>query len=174
MLKKWILTCALLLPALSFASPPKMLTVERTVSIDAPATAVWEASKSFDGLPSWHPGFSKDEIVKGKNNTAGAVRQLTIKDGPSFTEQLTRFNEKSKSFSYKIVESPLPIVAYHSTFKVISTGKNTSKVVWTGHFKRKNTTDNPPKGEGDADVIQLITGVYDGGLNNLKSQLEAK
>lgn len=173
MLKKLLMTCAALLPALAFASSPKMLTVERTVTIDAPASKVWDASKSFDSLPSWHPGFSKDEIVKGKNNTKGAVRQLTIKDGPSFTEQLTRFNEKGKSFDYKIVESPLPITGYHSTFKVVSTGKNTSKVVWTGHFKRKNTSDNPPKGEGDDDVVQLITGVYDGGLNNLKSQLEA-
>src|SRR2546430_8944902 len=34
-----------------------------------------------------HPGFASDELVSGGNGKVGAVRKLTIKDGPTFTER---------------------------------------------------------------------------------------
>ena len=157
-------------PAL--AAPPKMLSVTEKVTINAPATKVWDAVKNYDALPSWHPGFAKDEIVKGENNKVGAVRQLTIKDGPTFTEELLAFSEKAKSYKYKIIESPLPIDAYSSTLTVKSVGKNKSQIVWNGTFKRKNADANPPEGESDAGVSKLIHGVYRGGLDNVKSMTE--
>ena len=174
MFRKVLGVVSLFMPLSVLAAAPAELTVERSIEINAPAKAVWSASRSFDALPSWHPGFAKDVIIKGQNNKVGAVRELTIKDGPSFTEELTAFDEKAKRYSYRIIDSPLPISNYKSTFKVVSTGKDTSKVVWMGTFKRKNQTDNPPDAESDAGVTKLITGVYDGGLSNLKSQLEKK
>src|SRR5580704_3856480 len=52
----------------ALADAPKTLHVTQTVAIKAPVSKVWDAIKNFDGLPSWHPAFSKDEIVKGTNN----------------------------------------------------------------------------------------------------------
>jgi mxaD protein len=45
-------------------------------------------------------------------------------------------------------------------------------VTWVGHFKRKNPADNPPEAESDTGAVNLIKGVYQGGLKNLKSMLE--
>jgi mxaD protein len=45
-------------------------------------------------------------------------------------------------------------------------------VAWSGTFRRKNAADNPPEAESDAGVIKLVTGVYRGGLDNLKKMLD--
>jgi mxaD protein len=163
-----------LLATVALADPPKPLHVSETVTINATPKQVWEAIKDFDGLAKWHPGFASDEIVSGGNNKVGTVRKLTIKDGPSFTEKLTSFDDAAHSFSYIIVESPLPITDYKSSV-VVAGGKKpgTANVVWSGTFKRKNPADNPPEAESDAGVKKLVRGVYRGGLDNLKKTLDA-
>jgi mxaD protein len=155
------------------AAAPKTLKVVETVEVKAPVSKVWATVKDFDSLDKWHPGFAKDEIVKGSNNKVGAVRSLTVKGGPTFTEQLLAFSEKSHSYKYKITdETALPIHNYSATITVKAGKDGMSVVSWSGSFKRKNTADNPPDAESDAGVIKFITGVYRGGLDNLKKMLE--
>src|SRR5580658_5576934 len=113
-----------------------------------------------------------DEIVSGGNGKVGSVRKLTIKDGPSFTEKLTAYDEAGHSYHYIIVDSPLPITDYKSKIMVLpGKGDGMTKVVWSGTFKRKNTSDNPPEAESDAGALKLVKGVYRGGLDNLKKML---
>jgi mxaD protein len=157
----------------ALGAPPGPLSVTETIEIKAPLAKVWAAIRDYDGLPSWHPGFAKDEIVKGTNNTPGAVRALTIKDGPTFTEELLAFSEKDHSYKYRIIESPLPLQDYVSTISLAPGKDGTTVVTWVGNFKRKNPADNPPEAESDAGAVKLITGVYKTGLENLKKQLES-
>jgi len=153
------------------ADPPKTLTVTKSVDIDAPVDRVWDAVKNFDSLNKWHPGFAADEITKGENNKPGAVRKLTVKDGPSFTEELLAFDAANHSYRYRIIESPLPLRDYSSRISVKPNAKGGSHVTWSGKFKRKSTSDNPPEAENDAAAVKLVTGVYEGGLANLKKTL---
>jgi mxaD protein len=155
-----------------FADPPKTLKVTKTVHINAPVDKVWDAVKNFDSLHKWHPGFAADEITKGENNKVGAVRKLTVKDGPSFTEELLAFDDAKHSYRYRIIESPLPLRDYVSRITVKPGTKGGTQVVWSGAFKRKSTSDSPPEGENDAAAIKLITSVYEGGLANLKKMLQ--
>jgi mxaD protein len=163
---------AILVAAATFqpacADPPKTLKVVKSVEIAAPVDKVWAAVKDFDALDKWHPGFAKDEIVKGTNNQPGAVRKLSIKDGPSFTEELLAMDDTTHSYRYRIVESPLPLQAYVSHISVKPGRNGGSHVTWSGTFKRKSNSDTPPDAESDAAAIKLINGVYDGGLANLK------
>jgi len=173
-MKNVLLAGALLALAVSgsaFADPPKTLKVVKSVDVAAPVDKVWATVKDFDGLNKWHPGFAKDEIVKGTNNQPGAVRALTIKDGPTFTEELLAFDEATHSFRYRIIDSPLPITSYVSHLSVKPGRNGGSHVTWSSTFKRKNTSDNPPEAESDAGAVKLISGVYDGGLGNLKKIL---
>jgi uncharacterized protein YndB with AHSA1/START domain len=164
---------ALAAPWAVWAEAPKALHVVETVEIKAPESKVWAAIKDFDSLNSWHPAFAKDEIIKGTNNQPGAVRQLTVKDGPTFTEQLLRFSPKTLSYRYKIIDpSPLPIRLYESTIAVTAGPGGTTVVTWSGRFKRKNVSATPPEAESDDGVTKFITGVYRGGLDNLKKMLE--
>jgi mxaD protein len=153
------------------ADPPKTLHVVKSVDVPASVDKAWATVKDFDSLNKWHPGFSKDELIKGTNNQPGAQRKLTIKDGPSFTEELLAFDESTHSFRYRIIESPLPITSYVSHISVKPGANGGSHITWSGSFKRKNTADNPPDAESDAGAIKLITGVYEGGLNNAKKML---
>jgi mxaD protein len=152
----------------AFADPPKTLKVVESVNIAAPVDKVWAAVKDFDSLNKWHPGFAKDEIQKGENNEPGAVRKLTIKDGPSFTEELLAFDDAKHTYKYRIIESPLPVRDYVSHMTVSPGAKGGSHVIWSATFKRKSTSATPPDAENDDAAVKLITGVYDGGLANLK------
>jgi mxaD protein len=154
------------------AAPP--LTASKTITIDAPAAKVWQAAKDFDGLNKWHPAVATDEIVEGKNNTAGAVRLLTLKNGGTIKEKLLAFDAAGRSFKYAILEGVLPVSDYTSTFAVKSLGKGKSSVTWSGRFKRKNVGENPGDKENDKTAVDTMDGVYQSGLDNLKKMVEAQ
>lgn len=154
------------------AAPP--LTASKTITIDAPAAKVWQAAKDFDGLNKWHPAVATDEIVEGKNNTAGAVRLLTLKNGGTIKEKLLAFDAAGRSFKYAILEGVLPVSDYTSTFAVKSLGKGKSSVTWSGRFKRKNVGENPGDQENDKTAVDTMDGVYQSGLDNLKKMVEAQ
>jgi len=173
--KKTLAAIALLAVAVAasaaFADPPKTLKVVKSVDIAAPVDKVWDTVKDFDSLNKWHPGFAQDELQKGKNNEPGAVRKLTVKDGPSFTEELLAFDAAKHTYKYRIIESPLPLRNYVSHITVSPGPKGGSHVTWSGTFKRKSTSETPPEAENDDAAVKLVTGVYEGGLANLKKML---
>lgn len=141
-----------------------------SVDFAVPADKVWNYLRDFDSLPKWHPAFSGDMIISGENNVVGVVRTLTIKDGPSFDEELLTMDNEARSFSYRVIDpNPLPLEEYVSTFKVISTGDKSSAVIWSSSYTNK--ADSKMK---DADLIKFINGVYHAGLENAKALLQRK
>ncbi|HYL03387.1 MAG TPA: SRPBCC family protein [Steroidobacteraceae bacterium] len=156
----------------AWADPPKPLHVSESVEVKASLDKVWDTVKNFDGLDKWHPGIASDELVSGKNNEPGAVRKLTVKGGPVVVEKLLTFDDAHHSYRYRIVESPLPVAHYTGTVSVRAGKGGMTKVTWSGSFKRKNTSDNPPESENDEAAVKLIKGVYRGGLDNLKKMFE--
>ena len=157
----------------AFAAAP-WLHVSQTVDIQASAGKVWDAAKNFDQLNTWLPPVAKDEIVAGQNNTVGAVRLLTLKDGGTVKEKLLAYTPSSRTFRYQIVESVLPVSHYTSIFVVKSRGKGQSTVTWSGRFKRKNLGPSPGDNENDKAATDAITVVYQGGLSTLKKNVEGQ
>jgi mxaD protein len=157
----------------ALAAAPQ-LRVVKTISIDASASKVWKAVQDFNGLNTWHPAVATDEIVEGTNNTVGAVRLLTLKGGGTIKEKLLAFNPAARSFKYAILEGVIPVSHYTSTLVVRSAGKGKSSVTWSGRFKRKNVGDNPADSENDKSAVDAVSGVYQGGLDNLKKIAEAQ
>jgi mxaD protein len=159
--------------SLCFAAAP-VLSVTKSATINAPVEKVWDAIKDFNGLNTWHPAVDTDKIVEGTNNQVGAVRLLTLKGGGTIKEKLLQFNPATHSFKYAILEGVLPVSSYTSTVVVKAAGEGKSEVTWSGQFKRKNVADNPADNENDKTATDTIGGVYQGGLDNVKKQLEAK
>jgi mxaD protein len=157
----------------AFAAAP-WLHVSQTVDIQASAGKVWDAAKNFDQLNTWLPPVAKDEIVAGQNNTVGAVRLLTLKDGGTVKEKLLVYTPSARTFRYQIVESVLPVSHYTSVFIVKSRGKGKSTVTWSGRFKRKNLGPSPGDNENDKAATDAITGVYQAGLSTLKKNVEGQ
>ncbi len=169
-----LLGLLMLAPCVTRADDRALLVVAEMIEIDAKPAEVWNFVKRFDGLVEWHPAFASSVIVKGQDGKLGAVRALTIKDGPTFTEELLAISDASMAFTYSIIESPLPLDRYQSTMTVKPNGSGGSTVTWVGTFVRKNPRDNPGEGETDAAMVGLITGAYAGGLQNLKKILESR
>jgi mxaD protein len=155
------------------AAERPMLVVIEMIDINAKPDQVWRLLGRFDGLKDWHPLFSGSDIISGRDGKVGAVRKLTIKDGPSFTEELVALDVANRSLTYDIIESPLPLTDYLSSVGVKANANGGSTVIWVGQFRRKNGLDNPPEGETDAAMVGLISGAYRGGLVNLKQIVEA-
>ena len=141
----------------------KEVSVSERVDVAASPAKTWDTIKDFDGWQAWHPAFASTEITQGLGNTQGTVRVLTAKDGARFTEELVAFSPTSRTYRYRIIESPAPISDYVSTLKV-KPHKDGSTVVWSSHFKV-----NP--GTPDADAKKAISGIYRVGLDHLAAVL---
>lgn len=154
---------SLVLAAISHgALAAEPLYVVKSVELNQPVDVVWNKVSNFSDLGAWHPAVAKTEIVAGKNNHVGAKRVLTLQDGGKVNETLTAYQAKKHTYAYKITDSVLPVNDYVSTISVHSNGAGKSVVVWESHFLAKSPADD--KAASDA-----IKGVYDGGLNQLKT-----
>jgi len=168
-MKKLIKLALASFAALSFSAHAEgVLNSYVSMNIDAPASMIWDVVKDFDGLDTWHPVFSGADIKSGTNNMIGAVRTLTIKDGPSFDEQLLVWDNIGRSFTYAVIDpAPLPVKAYQSTMTVIQLSPGVSNVTWTSSY------ENNSNGEmTDDQVIEFINGVYKAGLDVVRDMVQ--
>lgn len=152
----------------AFAGDAKKLSAHEEVTINAPAEKVWSTVSNFNDLGAWHPAVKKTEIVSGTNNKVGAERLLTLQDDGTIKEKLLAYSAKKHSFKYSIIEGVLPVSNYVSTVSVKPQGKDKTLVVWSGTFKRKDTSATPAAGQDDETAVKTMTGVYRAGLDNLK------
>lgn len=158
----------------AWAHGPSRQKVELSMDIAAPADKVWARVANFQDM-SWHPVVARSEGEGG--NAVGAKRVLTLKaDGdPTITEQLTRYNAEGMTYSYKITEvnvKVLPVTNYTSHLTVTADGEGKSKVQWRGAFYRGFPNNDPPPELSDQAAIDAVTGVYKGGLEALKAEME--
>ena len=158
----------------AFAAGAPVLKVSKSITIDASAAKVWEQTKDFSSLNTWHPAIASDKIVEGTDNKVGAVRLLTLKGGGTIKEKLLAHNDARRTFKYSILEGVLPVSNYTSTFSVVPTGKNKSKATWSGSFQRKDTGPKPADNANDKTATDTMSGVYQAGLDNLKKIAEGK
>lgn len=161
-----VLACLALLPFAVRADG--VLNSYHSITIKAPIDKVWNAVKDFDSLHKWHPVFSNDVIKSGSNNVVGAVRTLTIKDGPSFDETLLSWDVAKRRYTYNVIDpNPLPLKNYVSTMEVLQVGPGVAGIVWTSSYQ--NNSGGKMK---DEEVIAFLNGAYKAGLDAVKSALE--
>ena len=170
-MKKAILgTLCLLFTTSLPAAAQGVLNSHESIEIRAAIWKVWDAVKDFDGLSNWHPMFSGSEIKSGENAEVGTIRTMTVKDGPSFDEELLSFDALDKKFGYRIIDpAPLPVSGYEATFQVTEGRRGYSLILWTSTYK--NSTDGKMT---DEEVIGFINNAFRVGLENLKSMLETQ
>ena len=135
-------------------------SVTERVELSTAPAKTWDTIKDFKGWQAWHPAFAGTVITKGEGNAKGSVRELTTKDGAKFIEELEMHDAASRTYQYRIIESPLPITGYVSTLQVKPGHNGGSTVVWSSHFGVKS-------GASDDEMKKTIAGVYRAGLDNL-------
>ena len=151
--------------------PTRQKSVER-ITINAPPSVVWAKLKNFDALKDWHPAVAESPADKG--NSVGSVRRLKLKGGGDLTETLESHDDAKMKYSYRAKDGgALPVSNYTSTISVSGEG-NQSVVEWRGAFYRAYQNNDPPPEQNDDAAVKAITGVYKGGLENLKKYVEGK
>lgn len=133
------------------------LALEAHVSKDTAGSAsgVWAAIGDFCGIGSWHPAVASCELSEKDGAT---MRTLTLKDGGKILEKQTAFDAGAMSYSYEIVESPLPVANYKSTIKVVDKDGGAT-IDWSGTFDAKGASDD--------DAVKTIAGIYQAGVDSL-------
>jgi len=155
---------ALTIGASAVMAAERTLSVVESVQLASAPAKTWDTIKNFSTWQAWHPAFASTDVVQGDGHSRGTVRVLTTKDGGKFTEELVAYDAASRSYQYRIVESPAPVVGYVSTIEVKAT-KTGSSVVWSSTFQVK-------PGTSDEDAKNLISGVYRAGLDHLAAVIK--
>lgn len=142
------------------ATPAFALEASKTVDVAASPEKVWQTIGNFCGIADWHPAITK--CAPGEQN-GKPTRHLTLKNGAIIDEEQTARSDSGMQYSYRILQSPLPVSDYHSTISVVKKG-NGSEVTWKGTFKAKDASD--------ADATKAIQGIYDSGLESLAAKAQ--
>ena len=151
------------LAAGGLASAAMAAEVKQDIEVKAAPAAVWKKIGAFCSIKSWHPAIANCEQSKVNGDT---FRLLTLKDGGKIKEKF--INSGNYSYTYSIVESPLPVSNYKATLSVKADGdgdKGESDVVWTAKFD--------PKDKPEAEAKGVIEGIFKAGLENIKVMVKA-
>ena len=133
---------------------PKVLM---KTEVAAAPDMLWKAIGSFQEIGSWHPLI---KMVENEGSGEGATRKLALAGGQgTLVERLERIDDSERVYRYSIVDSLLPVSDYVSEIRVMDNEDRTSTVEWSGEFV--------PSGAQEIDVIKMIQGVYQAGLDNL-------
>jgi hypothetical protein len=155
-----VLRAATLALAASLLSlPAQALEVSKSVEVAVPPEAVWQAIGGFCSIADWHPVVAS--CTDGEQDGV-AMRTLKTVDGAVLVERRTQYSDEGMSYSYQIVESPLPVADYESTLAVMDSGGG-SMITWSGEFAAKGAPDDQ--------ALSLIGGIYEAGLAALKERL---
>lgn len=135
------------------------LTVSKEVTVNASPETTWKMIGDFNHLDVWHPVVVASQLKQGDSQSTGAVRLLTLGNGATITEKLVSNNNASRTYTYAITESPLPVADYVSTITVSEAEGGKATVIWSSSFDAN--------GASDEEAENTISGIYDAGLNNL-------
>jgi len=137
------------------ATPAFALDVTKTIDVAAAPATVWKTVGGFCGIGDWHPAVEKCALSEKDGKP---TRTLSLKGGGTIIEQQQSRDDSKMTYTYAILESPLPIEGYTSTITVAPKASG-SEITWTGNFQAK--------GAPDAKAEAIIGGIYDAGLKGI-------
>lgn len=157
--------------------------VEQSIQLTAPVDKVWAVIGKFEGLHEWHPSV-KSTIMKNP-----LTRVLDLGEGKLLVEELETKSDANMSLSYRLTQMStveliqvggkpiekkvLPVNIYSSTLSVKPAGTG-SQVIWAGDFHPAwLEAGTPPVGMSSQDAVNVITNVYQVGLNNLLKSMNS-
>ncbi len=131
-----------------------MAKVSMSQQLGVSADEAWKLIGGFNGLPDWHPAVENSELSE-----EGQERTLSLAGGGTIIERLEKMDDGSRTYTYSIKESPLPIANYTATIKVTGEGDDCT-IDWSSEFDAA--------GAPESDATAAIQGIYQAGFDNLK------
>jgi hypothetical protein len=135
-----------------------MAKVHASTTLPASAQTVWATIGEFGDIAKWHPAVRKSE----QSESGGAVtRSLYLHGGGVIRERLETKDDGHKTYSYSILEGPLPVANYKSTLLVKENADRRSCTVeWSSEF----TASGAP----EPDAVGIVRAIYEAGFESLQ------
>lgn len=135
------------------------ITVKKRTEAPGLPPEIWANAGEFCAIKDWHPVVAECEETKEGDVT---FRTLTLKDGGAkIKEKLTAKDDLS--YTYEIVESPLPVKNYTSKLWLeVDDEPDRSVIYWQSDFDAN--------GASDEEAEKTITGSLAAGVKGIKKQ----
>jgi Polyketide cyclase / dehydrase and lipid transport len=134
--------------------------------IDAPIDDVWAIARDFTG--HWHSSVIYNSSIEDglPSDRVGCVRAFELSDGGKLREALVGLSDERYEFSYRILDSPLPVEDYIASVRfspVTTTGATFGE--WVVDFRV------PP--EKERSTVDTVRGVFEDGFSDLAKLLQS-
>ena len=142
-----------------------MVEVYRSAVLNAPIADVWDILRDFNGHESWHPAVAESRIEEGApGDRIGAVRDFRLRDGSRIREQLLALSDVETSFTYCILEAPVPLRNYVATVRLrAATMENACLWEWRARF-------DPPAAEKETLSRFIAQDIFEAGFQSVRSR----
>jgi polyketide cyclase/dehydrase/lipid transport protein len=141
---------------LAFAGSANAITVKKRTEAPGLPPEIWEVVGDFCAIKDWHPAAT--DCVETKEGDV-TFRTITLKDGGKLKEKLT--GTDATSYSYEIVEGPLPVKNYKSKLWIeVDDEPDRSVILWQSDFDANGASDDEAK--------KTITGILADGVKGIK------
>ena len=145
-----------------------MVKVVKSTIINHPIDRVWEALRDFNGHDRWHPAVRDSHIERGRqSDVVGCVRRFHLADGSELREQLLCLSDAGTSFTYCLLDTPVPLFNYVATVRLlpVTDGDRT--------FWQWESTFSTRPGE-EQDMRRLVgEDIYQAGFEEIRNRLDA-
>lgn len=95
------------------------INVIQSAVIDAPIDRVWAVLRDFNSHDRWHPAVARSRMENDvAGDVVGGVRRFSLSDGSELREQLLSHSDREYTFTYCILDSPLPLFDYMASVRL--------------------------------------------------------
>lgn len=96
-----------------------METINRTILVDAPHTAVWSALADFQAIGDFHPYITSVDLRTKHNGGLGSKRTCHFKDGTQIDEEIVDW-QADESYTVLASNYSVPLKSMYGTLGVKS------------------------------------------------------
>jgi carbon monoxide dehydrogenase subunit G len=136
-----------------------MASVKVSDRINASADKVWDLIGDFGGIERYSKGFKSVSCV---GSGVGAIRTITLPNDAQIQERCELLDAARRTLDYSIVAGALPLTGYLARIQLFEDGDGT-RIEWSSSFE--------PTGISDAQGVQMVEGIYKGGIAGIKKAL---
>lgn len=152
------LTLVALAATFAWSAAAEAIEVKKRREAPGKPAEVWAVVGDFCAIKDWHPAVAECEQFEEDGDT---YRILTLGDGGKIKEKLTDTDDTS--YSYEIIESPLPVKDYSATLEVGEDDEpDRVEIEWESDFDAD--------GVEDAEAEKIISGIFNDGVSAIKKK----
>lgn len=144
-----------------------MVQVVRSTILDAPVEQVWSVLRDFNGHDQWHPAIAYSSIERSEqSDRVGCIRRFKLRDGSELREKLLTLSDLEQSFSYCLLETPIPLLNYvsHVHLYPVTDGNAT--------FWQWQSTFSTPAGREEELGAMVGKDIYEAGFEAIRTILQ--